>query len=287
MAVTNTNLKLTPSKTVSYGKPVLPKVIKGVPAAPGTFTTVANGKTSPGGAPSVLGPVATPNITPVSVPAAAAPPVDLAAQIQADPAYQAAVAAANKQRDDTILQLTNAEGVAKSSYGITDTSDPFSRAALLQKSLQDAIRGTTTSRFASGMGYDASSQHAQDANQTNYSQSYDSLVKAYNAAMTDLGNQKTNATNLAGGTISNAAADALQRYLMSRPDPAAQDSGGGDSGGGAAAAPAAAGPAMYSGPTGYQGPNKYIDKNGGVHATQTKNGKKYYLNSNGGWTPIS
>lgn len=290
MAVLNTNLKLTPSKAKpTYGvKP--PAVTKGVAAAPGTFT-LAPGKTSPGGAPSVLGPVAAPSVTPVA-PAvqAAPPPVDLVAQIQADPAYQAAVANSHKTRDDTLLQIANAEGVTKSSYGITDTSDPFSKAALLQKSLQDAIRGTTTSRFSAGMGYDASSQHAQDTNQTNYNQSYDSLVKAYNAALTDLGNQKKNAINNAGGLDSNAFTEALSRYLNTRPDPTASDTGGDTSGAAPAAAPAA-GPAGYSGPRGLQGsgPNKgkYITANGEVLATQTKNGKTYYLNSKGGWTPVS
>lgn len=276
-AVKNTNL-LIPSKA----KPKNTVILPGTKDRPTTSRPPSQIAAPSAGVPSVTPSSSYQPVQPTPVAAPKAAPGRATPDIASDPIYQAAIASINHTRDDTLLQLEKERGTIKTQYGIDDTTEPFSRAKLLQESLANAVRGTTTSRAASGMFYDASSQHAQDLNQSNYSKSYDALLKAYQAAITDVENRKTNTINATSDSAANAGAEALSRLLQTRPEPGAGDD---DSA-------ASAAPTSYSGFAGrgyqtsgkYKG--KYIDKDGGVHAAQTKNGKRYYLGSSGKWIPI-
>lgn len=124
-----------------------------------------------------------------------------------DPAYQAQIAALARQRDSTLSDLSGQQSRSLLDYGYNasydqaggvsglsfDPSNPFSRAALLQKSYQQNKSGTLNSMAARGQLYAGALQQAQDVNDTNYQQSNDSLQKQLIASLAGIQAAKTKA----------------------------------------------------------------------------------------------
>lgn len=101
-----------------------------------------------------------------------------------DPAFQAQQAAANLN-----IQFGNAwdqyqTGQIENQYGLgLDTSNPYSRAKLLEESYTRSRRGTTNSLAAQGQLYSGAMQTAQDENLRNYSIGKDTLSRERQAAL--------------------------------------------------------------------------------------------------------
>lgn len=149
----------------------------------------------------------------------ATPPAAPTPSIDSDPALQTQLAAIIKNRDDALLRLTQQEGTTKREYGIEDTSDPFSRAALLQQSLQRNQTASSNGMAAAGQFFSGALQNAKNANQTNYNQNYDSLSKTYQSALAAIKDARQTATTGAQTDIGTAQGEALSRLLASRPAP--------------------------------------------------------------------
>jgi hypothetical protein len=168
-----------------------------------------------------------PALIPASVAAAPAPDpaaVDAASaplpapDITQDPAYQARIAAILRRRDQSISDLGLQEVQTKKAYGIDDTSDPFSKAKLMQESFQRNKAATGTTLAARGQLYSGSMQNAQDANQRSFNENQDALTKAYQAAKAALAQRKTDVVNAAEDDTNTAGSDALGRLLSTRPE---------------------------------------------------------------------
>jgi hypothetical protein len=154
------------------------------------------------------------------VASAPAPPVPVSnptPSIEADTGYASQVAAINKSRADALTALTAQEGATKRGYGIEDTSDPFSKAAMLQQSLQRNQRSSTNGLAAAGQLYSGALQNSQNNNQSNYNENYDSLKKSYDAALAAIKQQRATVETSADGQIGDAQGDALTRAIAARP----------------------------------------------------------------------
>jgi hypothetical protein len=124
-----------------------------------------------------LGNAAAPGFTSAPASAAAgpsAPPID--------PAFEAYRAAAGRNVAVSDAEAKYQLGSLSNEYGIGDTSNPYSKAALLQESYNRSKLGTTNSMASQGQLYSGALQNAQGENDRNYSINSDALKRAYGNA---------------------------------------------------------------------------------------------------------
>lgn len=113
-----------------------------------------------------------------------------------DEAYKRTVASANTNLQNTLSGLSSQRRELGINYGLGQyggsvASNPYSRAALLQKSYDQNQRRTQNAMAASGQLYSGATQNARNFNTGAYSQGRDSLQKDFDARMgqTILGEQ--------------------------------------------------------------------------------------------------
>lgn len=270
-------------KTIGTPKYSPPKLPKPVPMGLGGRLKMP-GVPAPG--PTSPAPAAASAPPPASTPAAAAGP----AALPPDATYEQILGALQRKRDTTLSQLAGDRTRTLLDYGFNenaatgalsyDPNNPESKAAQLKKHYDQSRSGTGITMAAQGQLYAGSYQNAQDSLNRNQLSSEDQLSKALTNYLSGNTSAKTGAQTDyelgAGQAYGDRVARAPANPLYS-PTPDQAD--------GAAAPAAAAGPAMYSGPKGLVN-GQYIDKDGGIHAVQTKGGKKYYLAGSGKWVPI-
>ncbi len=116
-----------------------------------------------------------------------------------------------------------------------DPSNPFSRAALLQRSYDNAKRGTTNSMAAAGQLYSGALQNAQNENARGFQQGDNALRQAFVDFFSGQESNRAAAVRTASEASVRAEGDALSAQLATTPD----DPGPGTP---PTAAPAAAGP---------------------------------------------
>lgn len=134
------------------------------------------------------------------------------------------------QYESTVGQATNAFNQANTSlagqrlalqqsYGIGDTSNPYSQARQLEQQRQQQTNATTNSLASSGQLY---AGHANDARATdswNSGVAFDQLFRNYQSDMGNLDQQGINAANDYSGAISQAEAQRLSDALTQPVDP--------------------------------------------------------------------
>jgi hypothetical protein len=120
-----------------------------------------------------------------------APQVENITALPPDATYEQQIGALGRSRDDTLAQLAGQRTSTLADYGYNasfdgsggvtgltvDPNNPYSKAALLQKSYENAKRGTTTGLAAQGHLYSSSMTNEQNNNDTGYSTSKDNLEK--------------------------------------------------------------------------------------------------------------
>lgn len=148
------------------------------------------------GVPGGLAPITAQNpyVGPQNPYTATAPPID--------PNYEATKISAGRNvalsDADALYQNTQIEN----SYGLgSDTSNPYSRAKLLENNYQRQQRGTQIGLAQQGQLYSGAMQTAQDENTRNYSMGYDQLARGYGDAKyqntrAQLGTYAANATGV-------------------------------------------------------------------------------------------
>jgi hypothetical protein len=167
--------------------------------------------------------------SPAPVPQGAPTPWDLAAS-QSE---------ANAQRNygNTLAQIGSNWALTQQEYGLEGpyadaANNPYSKATLLQRSYDNARRGTTNS--AGNQLYAGSTVNAQNANTFSYNEGYDALQKGYARA----GAEKVSAEQAAQERLQAAGEEAnwrrIEAGLQSEPEAAA------------APVPAPSGPGSYS-----------------------------------------
>lgn len=165
-------------------------------------------KPSTAGIPGGLAPITAQNpyAGPTNPYTAPTPPID--------PAYEAYKVTAGRN-----TALADADALYQGSriendYGLgSDTSNPYSRAKLLEENYKRSQRGTTNSYASQGQLNSGAYERMQGENTRNYSMGYDQLARGYGDAKyqntrNQLGTYASNATG-----VDQAKFDALLRAL--------------------------------------------------------------------------
>jgi hypothetical protein len=167
-------------------------------------------------------------LTPMAAPPITSTPVAAPTQPYTpppDPNLQAKQGLLTRARDDAYGQIQYDEGRVKQEYGFDDVSNPFSRAALLQRSFQERQRGTTNTLAARGQLYSGAIQNQRALDQRGYDQAYDSTKRSYDDALQGIISRR----NSVGRAFDEGNLDAIQqsqdRQLQNRPDPLTLDPG--------------------------------------------------------------
>jgi hypothetical protein len=147
-----------------------------------------------------------------------------------DPTYLATVAGNQSSHDITAADLARDRKNAFLSYGYTqdaagnlafDPTNPFSQAALLKRSYDQAQRGNTNSYAARGQLYSGALQNAQDESGFQYQAGSDKLTKAltdFLARNTSAGSQNDTNLELALGQAAGASVQAAPDNPLYQPD---------------------------------------------------------------------
>lgn len=146
-----------------------------------------------------------------------------------DPFYDAAVGSANRNLAAGLAQLQYQRGQLGSTFGLgidpsgavfEDVSNPYSRAATLQKLYDQSRRGTGTTMAARGQLYSGAMQNAQNQNAQTNLQRRDEMIRQFMAAQQDLRQRELSAGGAHADALAQAGSDAVMRALANRPDPA-------------------------------------------------------------------
>lgn len=143
-----------------------------------------------------------------------------------DSIYENAISGLNRQYGDTSAQINYDESQLSPTYGYkTDTggnvtvdpSNPFSKAALLQRSYDQGQAGTTNRMASQGQLYSGATQNALNQGTFQNQSATDALKRAYQQAVQGIGQRRRVAsTNQYIGTT-GAQGDAIARALANRP----------------------------------------------------------------------
>lgn len=191
-----------------------------------------------------------------------------------------------------IAKIAGLGDTAKARYGAgldgkidwENPVDPFSVSGAMKTLFRQAQDAQRYGQASAGTLYDGSSALESALQQQGQMQDrrtkQDELGDYLAGLETQAGGIRTNAATSKAGILAQ-----LAQAWADDPNNNLGEPGAAAAGGAAGGAVAAAGPARYSGPTGLQG-NRYIDSQGGVHATKQVGSRKYYLTGSGQWQQI-
>lgn len=137
-----------------------------------------------------------------------------------DPDYIARHAILGRTLTNTNTALGQDAAQIENVYGFgADTSNPFSRQALLRQAFQNQQRGTTNNLAARGQLYSGAYSNQQGIDTRNNDIGVDAAKRAYQDALTDVGRRKTNAqTAYESGDL--GALQAARDRAINNPPPA-------------------------------------------------------------------
>ena len=96
-------------------------------------------------------------------------------------------------------------------YGADIASNPYSRAAMLQRSYNQNQRASVNTMASRGQLYSGATQNQANANAANYGSAYDALSKDYGARLSQIGIQRQEAQSKRGAAIEAAGRDAVSQ----------------------------------------------------------------------------
>jgi hypothetical protein len=168
---------------------------------------------------------------PAAKPPATQAPVPPGAQpLPIDQGYQNSLASNQQQYQNLLAQIGYQRNQLNSAYGFTptydgsgnitgesvDTSNPFSKAALLQQSYTRNKAGFSQGLAGQGQLYSSAYQADQDYAGQQYGQGYDALKRAYEQGQQGLTQQGTNALSGLSSNNANAYQTMIQNALASQ-----------------------------------------------------------------------
>jgi hypothetical protein len=144
-----------------------------------------------------------------------------------DTQYESDVSSINSARDQSLLQIAAQRSQLGSDYGYqqdqtgavtVDPSNPFSRAALLERTYRQSQAGSTNSLAARGQLYSGALQNALGEGQYQHDVGSDALQRSFQSAAQALEAQRLQALTGATTGITDAQGRRLDRSLTNRPD---------------------------------------------------------------------
>lgn len=170
--------------------------------------------------------------TPPKPTAPAAPPTSQT--LPFDPIYEQTVSNNNQTRDNTLgsieyqrgRDLTDAGYVQGADGGFTlDPSNPFSKAALLQRHYDQSQAASKNGLAAQGQLYSGALQNAQNENRFQFDQGSNANLLSLQDALQGLADRRTGAISDAAAANTGALGDSISRAIANaqaaRPDDAA------------------------------------------------------------------
>lgn len=146
-------------------------------------------------------------------------PQPAAQPLPVDPVHTAQVAGINRRLGDSLAFLGQEESQIGQEYGLTDTSNPFNRAAMLQRSYDQQQRFNTNSMAARGQLYSGALQARRNETQFGFLRDKDSLSRDFTRLMSDIQRRRAQAQGGAQDELVGAEDDRVGRALANRPDP--------------------------------------------------------------------
>lgn len=154
-------------------------------------------------------------VAPAQAPASPATPGYNPQPLTFSPVYENTVGDSNRSYDQTVAANAYQRNRVKQTYGFDDPSDPFNRAAMLQKHYQQRTQGTTNSFAASGQLYSGATQRNLDQGRSDYDQSYAALRRSYDDELFGLDQADLAALN----AKIKADNDAFAEWVANQPQP--------------------------------------------------------------------
>lgn len=111
------------------------------------------------------------------------------------------------------------------SYGFTDPTNPFSQAALLQRSYQQQQTGTLNSMARQGQLYSGAMSNARYNDSFNFGRSYDELSRNYENALQELDTEKLRLGVERDSAVADAETQRLEAAVATPVDPSTQFAG--------------------------------------------------------------
>lgn len=154
-----------------------------------------------------------------------APTTPGAQALPVDPAYDAAVNVANRNRDTRLMGLQFERGQLGAMYGFgvdaqgsvfDDPSNPYSRAAALQAAYDRHTKGNTTSFAARGQLYSGALQNEQNDAAHKYGANRDTLIRDFLRANNAITSGQAQAQTAWQGDIAGAEEARVSRALANR-----------------------------------------------------------------------
>lgn len=142
------------------------------------------------------------------------PPLPWSAQ------YETGVATHNRNLDFSNLDYNQQEQRVKQAYGFDDKSNPYSRAAMLQRQYQQNRNQTLNSYASQGQLYSGSLSNARNLDRYNYDKTYDTEERNYQAALADIASGRLKAQRERDEGITGLEAQRVEDALSQAPDPA-------------------------------------------------------------------
>lgn len=133
--------------------------------------------------------------------------------------YDTSMAGLGRDRDLATSNLDYNQQRVTQDYGFDDPSNPFSRAALLERTYQQQRSGTLNSYAGAGQLYSGALTRARDADRFNYEQGRGALRGSYDETLRDLAVRRLEAQNTYQSGAEGAEAQRLEDSINERPEP--------------------------------------------------------------------
>lgn len=145
--------------------------------------------------------------------------------IESTEALQRSLADNQARFDQTNIGLDDQERSLGIAYGMGQfggdaASNPYSRAAMLQRSYNQNQRATTNTMASRGQLYSGATQNAANTNTFNYGSAYDALSKDFGARQSQIGTQRQAASDTLASANESAyrqsISDASRQFPVTR-----------------------------------------------------------------------
>ena len=133
-------------------------------------------------------------------------------------AYDSKVSAINTGLQNTLAAYGNDENRIRQTFGFDDTTDPFSRARMLQRAYEQRQAGNTNSYAAAGQLYSGALNRQRANTLTDYQADENALRNQYTDLLNQLAQRRAQAGTDAQMDVADAGFDKLQASLAAPVD---------------------------------------------------------------------
>lgn len=131
--------------------------------------------------------------------------------------YEARMGDLNRSRDEAVQQIANQQSRAERDFGFTDPSNPYSRAATLEKAYETDQRRSLNEFAGQGQLYSGAFQNRMDTDLADFGEAQYGLQQDYLDTIGDFGQALTGVQSDYDQGVIDAEAARLEAALEQRP----------------------------------------------------------------------